>query len=154
MKLWFILCSVFRAFFRNTNNNFIFQTKFPMTRNSKTVQKTDKSGKRMISTTHMETILMACSRTTTAMLSLTLRKFLLFSYSVRKGLCCYYIKLCDRKFVYTGGPGSGKVTHCDNLMIEKRGIVHINMTDLLQQYTVGNGKFITKIRRFYWKKKN
>ncbi|XP_015373047.1 PREDICTED: adenylate kinase isoenzyme 5 [Diuraphis noxia] len=37
-----------------------------------------------------------------------------------------------------GGPGSGKVTHCDNLMIEKRGIVHINMTDLLQQYTVGN----------------
>jgi len=45
-------------------------------------------------------------------------------------------------FAYTGGPGSGKVTHCDNLMIEKRGIVHINMTDLLQQYTVGNGKFV------------
>jgi hypothetical protein len=43
--------------------------------------------------------------------------------------------------VPAGGPGSGKVTHCDNLMIEKRGIVHINMTDLLQQYTVGNGKF-------------
>ncbi|XP_075213940.1 adenylate kinase isoenzyme 5 [Lycorma delicatula] len=37
-----------------------------------------------------------------------------------------------------GGPGSGKVTHCDNLMQEKRGIVHINMTDLLQQYTIGN----------------
>lgn len=39
-----------------------------------------------------------------------------------------------------GGPGSGKVTHCDNLMQEKKGIVHINMTDLLQQYAVGNGK--------------
>ncbi|XP_039278918.1 uncharacterized protein LOC111048840 [Nilaparvata lugens] len=37
-----------------------------------------------------------------------------------------------------GGPGSGKVTHCDNLTQEKRGIVHINMTDLLQQYTIGN----------------
>ncbi|XP_054283474.1 uncharacterized protein LOC129000537 [Macrosteles quadrilineatus] len=37
-----------------------------------------------------------------------------------------------------GGPGSGKVTHCDTLMQEKRGVVHINMTDLLQQYTVGN----------------
>lgn len=43
-------------------------------------------------------------------------------------------------FDKTGGPGSGKVTHCDNLMQEKRGIIHINMTDLLQQYTVGNGK--------------
>lgn len=47
-------------------------------------------------------------------------------------------------FLYIGGPGSGKVTHCDNLMIEKRGIVHINMTDLLQQYTVGNGKLFVK----------
>ncbi|XP_015607295.1 adenylate kinase isoenzyme 5 [Cephus cinctus] len=37
-----------------------------------------------------------------------------------------------------GGPGSGKVTHCDNLMHEKKGIVHINMTDLLQQYALGN----------------
>ncbi|XP_022903561.1 adenylate kinase isoenzyme 5 [Onthophagus taurus] len=37
-----------------------------------------------------------------------------------------------------GGPGSGKVTHCDNLMQEKYGIVHINMTDLLQQYAIGN----------------
>ncbi|KAF2884767.1 hypothetical protein ILUMI_21374, partial [Ignelater luminosus] len=37
-----------------------------------------------------------------------------------------------------GGPGSGKVTHCDNLMQEKKGIVHINMTDLLQQYALGN----------------
>lgn len=39
-----------------------------------------------------------------------------------------------------GGPGSGKVTHCDNLMQEKNGITHINMTDLLQQYALGNGK--------------
>lgn len=39
-----------------------------------------------------------------------------------------------------GGPGSGKVTHCDNLAEEKRGIIHINMTDLLQQYTIGSGK--------------
>ncbi|KAJ8679855.1 hypothetical protein QAD02_015642 [Eretmocerus hayati] len=37
-----------------------------------------------------------------------------------------------------GGPGSGKVTHCDNLTQEKKGIVHINMTDLLQQYALGN----------------
>ncbi|XP_017775811.1 PREDICTED: adenylate kinase isoenzyme 5 [Nicrophorus vespilloides] len=37
-----------------------------------------------------------------------------------------------------GGPGSGKVTHCDNLMQEKKGIIHINMTDLLQQYAIGN----------------
>ncbi|XP_047118497.1 adenylate kinase isoenzyme 5 [Schistocerca piceifrons] len=37
-----------------------------------------------------------------------------------------------------GGPGSGKVTHCDTLMQEKRGITHINMTDLLQQYAIGN----------------
>ncbi|XP_068621520.1 adenylate kinase isoenzyme 5 [Battus philenor] len=37
-----------------------------------------------------------------------------------------------------GGPGSGKVTHCDNLMQERRGLVHINMTDLLQQYAIGN----------------
>lgn len=39
-----------------------------------------------------------------------------------------------------GGPGSGKVTHGDNLMHEKRGITHINMTDLLQQYAIGNGE--------------
>ncbi|XP_057321733.1 adenylate kinase isoenzyme 5 isoform X1 [Microplitis mediator] len=37
-----------------------------------------------------------------------------------------------------GGPGSGKVTHCDNLIQEKKGITHINMTDLLQQYAIGN----------------
>ncbi|KAK0175543.1 hypothetical protein PV327_009286 [Microctonus hyperodae] len=37
-----------------------------------------------------------------------------------------------------GGPGSGKVTHCDNLAQEKKGITHINMTDLLQQYALGN----------------
>ncbi|XP_059471131.1 adenylate kinase isoenzyme 5 [Neocloeon triangulifer] len=37
-----------------------------------------------------------------------------------------------------GGPGSGKVTHCDALASEKRGFVHINMTDLLQQFAVGN----------------
>ena len=39
-----------------------------------------------------------------------------------------------------GGPGSGKVTHCDTLMQEKRGLTHINMMDLLQQYAMGNGK--------------
>lgn len=39
-----------------------------------------------------------------------------------------------------GGPGSGKVTHCDTLMQEKKGITHINMMDLLQQYAIGNGK--------------
>lgn len=39
-----------------------------------------------------------------------------------------------------GGPGSGKVTHCDTLMQEKKGITHINMMDLLQQYAIGNGE--------------
>lgn len=65
-----------------------------------------------------------------------------------------------------GGPGSGKVTHCgessiviemliknfknnlmrklfrltDTLMQEKRGVTHINMMDLLQQYAIGNGE--------------
>ncbi|XP_046398135.1 adenylate kinase isoenzyme 5 [Ischnura elegans] len=37
-----------------------------------------------------------------------------------------------------GGPGSGKVTHCDNLALERPVIVHINMADLLQQYAVGS----------------
>lgn len=51
-----------------------------------------------------------------------------------------------------GGPGSGKVTHGDNLMQEKRGITHINMTDLLQQYAIGNGlfqRFSVKLRLVY-----
>lgn len=38
-----------------------------------------------------------------------------------------------------GGPGSGKVTHCDTFMQERRGVTHINMMDLLQQYAMGNG---------------
>ncbi|KAL6265829.1 hypothetical protein P5V15_002650 [Pogonomyrmex californicus] len=38
-----------------------------------------------------------------------------------------------------GGPGSGKVTYCDNLIQERKGITHINMMDLLQQYALGNG---------------
>uniref|UniRef100_A0A1A9W867 Adenylate kinase isoenzyme 5 n=1 Tax=Glossina brevipalpis TaxID=37001 RepID=A0A1A9W867_9MUSC len=37
-----------------------------------------------------------------------------------------------------GGPGSGKVTHCDAFIQERRGITHINMMDLLQQYAIGN----------------
>ncbi|XP_059220923.1 adenylate kinase isoenzyme 5 isoform X4 [Stomoxys calcitrans] len=37
-----------------------------------------------------------------------------------------------------GGPGSGKVTHCDTFMQERRGVIHINMMDLLQQYAMGN----------------
>lgn len=37
-----------------------------------------------------------------------------------------------------GGPGSGKVTHCDSLMAERKGVIHINMTDILQQYLIGN----------------
>ncbi|XP_028898851.1 adenylate kinase isoenzyme 5 isoform X2 [Zeugodacus cucurbitae] len=37
-----------------------------------------------------------------------------------------------------GGPGSGKVTHCDTFMQERRGVTHINMMDLLQQYAMGN----------------
>lgn len=48
--------------------------------------------------------------------------------------------------IFIGGPGSGKVTHCDNLMEEKKGIVHINMTDLLQQYAIGNGKSISNLQ--------
>lgn len=38
-----------------------------------------------------------------------------------------------------GGPGSGKVTHCDTLMEEKRGVTHINMMDLLHQHVISNG---------------
>lgn len=50
----------------------------------------------------------------------------------------FIIDLC---FVsISGGPGSGKVTHCDTIMQERRGLVHINMMDLLQQYAIGNGK--------------
>ncbi|XP_017155414.1 adenylate kinase isoenzyme 5 isoform X1 [Drosophila miranda] len=37
-----------------------------------------------------------------------------------------------------GGPGSGKVTHCDTFMQDRRGVTHINMMDLLQQYAMGN----------------
>lgn len=44
-----------------------------------------------------------------------------------------------------GGPGSGKVTHCDTLMQEKRGLTHINMMDLLQQYAMGNGECLSCI---------
>ncbi|XP_055589083.1 uncharacterized protein LOC129741383 [Uranotaenia lowii] len=43
-----------------------------------------------------------------------------------------------------GGPGSGKVTHCDTLMQERRGVTHINMMDLLQQYAMGNVLFSIK----------
>lgn len=50
-------------------------------------------------------------------------------------------------FLCTGGPGSGKVTHCDTLMQEKRGVTHINMMDLLQQYAIGNGKHV-----YFWMK--
>lgn len=55
---------------------------------------------------------------------------------------CFYMAINGNQFItlVTGGPGSGKVTHCDNLMQEKKGITHINMTDLLQQYAIGNGE--------------
>lgn len=46
-----------------------------------------------------------------------------------------------------GGPGSGKVTHCDTLMQEKRGLTHINMMDLLQQYAMGNGECLSCVHR-------
>ncbi|XP_044017152.1 adenylate kinase isoenzyme 5 [Aphidius gifuensis] len=38
-----------------------------------------------------------------------------------------------------GGPGSGKVTHCDNLARSADGIQHINMTDILQRYSLNLG---------------
>ncbi|XP_066137820.1 adenylate kinase isoenzyme 5 isoform X1 [Euwallacea fornicatus] len=44
-----------------------------------------------------------------------------------------------------GGPGSGKVTHCDNLVQEKKEVVHINMSDLLQQYAIGNDGYTSLI---------
>lgn len=53
---------------------------------------------------------------------------------------CDYAYVSDKFILFSGGPGSGKVTHCDNLTQEKQGVVHINMTDLLQQYALGNGK--------------
>ena len=39
-----------------------------------------------------------------------------------------------------GGPGSGKITHCDRAVQERQGLAHVNMTDLIQQHIVGNGK--------------
>lgn len=56
-------------------------------------------------------------------------------------------------FLFLGGPGSGKVTHCDNLVQEKKEIVHINMSDLLQQYAIGNGEFWLNFHCFYVQKK-
>lgn len=48
--------------------------------------------------------------------------------------------LCDYfSLIFLGGPGSGKVTHCDTLMEEKRGVTHINMMDLLHQHVISNG---------------
>ncbi|CAG7634789.1 unnamed protein product [Allacma fusca] len=38
-----------------------------------------------------------------------------------------------------GGPGSGKITHCDRAVQERHGLAHVNMTDLIQQHIVGNG---------------
>lgn len=49
-------------------------------------------------------------------------------------VCCV---LC----MYAGGPGSGKVTHCDTLMEERRGVTHINMMDLLHQHVISNGTY-------------
>lgn len=49
-------------------------------------------------------------------------------------VCCV---LC----MYAGGPGSGKVTHCDTLMEERRGVTHINMMDLLHQHVISNGMY-------------
>lgn len=46
---------------------------------------------------------------------------------------------------FAGGPGSGKVTYCDNLIQERKGITHINMMDLLQQYALGNGSYLLLI---------
>lgn len=115
-----------------------------MTRISKTVHETDKCGKRTIPTIRPEMTRRACTRTTMVTSNSARRKFLLFSCSVREHEAAFRASernCCERNCVISaGGPGSGKVTHCDNLMIEKRGIVHINMTDLLQQYTVGNGE--------------
>lgn len=54
-------------------------------------------------------------------------------------------KIIMRSFVfgvYAGGPGSGKVTHCDTLMEERRGVTHINMMDLLHQHVISNGMYM------------
>lgn len=49
------------------------------------------------------------------------------------------------RWVTAGGPGSGKVTHCDTLMEEKRGVTHINMMDLLHQHVISNGMWLNRI---------
>jgi len=41
-----------------------------------------------------------------------------------------------------GGPGSGKITHCDRVVQERPGLAHVNMTDLIQQHVVGNGQHV------------
>jgi len=48
-----------------------------------------------------------------------------------------------------GGPGSGKITHCDRAVQERQGLAHINMTDLIQQHVVGNGNFKTIIDMYF-----
>lgn len=57
-----------------------------------------------------------------------------------------YAMNSNRKIIFgfglnAGGPGSGKVTHCDTLMEEKRGVTHINMMDLLHQHVISNGMY-------------
>lgn len=52
---------------------------------------------------------------------------------------CYF-RFSHLFSLVAGGPGSGKVTHCDTLMEEKRGVTHINMMDLLHQHVISNGK--------------
>ena len=33
----------------------------------------------------------------------------------------------------SGGPGSGKITHSENLARRRRGFIHVNITQILQE---------------------
>lgn len=76
------------------------------------------------------------------------QRFLLYSYLVSDQYNHHCINSNRIHIQYiishhlVGGPGSGKVTYCDNLIQEKKGITHINMMDLLQQYALGNGSYL------------
>jgi hypothetical protein len=43
---------------------------------------------------------------------------------------------------HAGGPGSGKIFHCQQLASRIPGVVHLNMSDLLLQHAGRHGEFI------------
>ena len=42
--------------------------------------------------------------------------------------------------ILSGGPGSGKITHCEQMTREKTGFVHISMSDIMNTMLKGTGE--------------